>query len=131
MGNSLHLAVQLARRRLVQARLLLQAASAHRVQQTQRANTVHLRRVLRQVERHLHVALRAQVVDLVRLDLRHQAAQIRRIRQISVVQKELHALVVGILVQVVDSPRVERGGTADDAVHLVALLHQHHLQTPL
>ena len=76
------------------------------------------------------MALSAQVVDLIRLDLRHQSAQIRRIRQISVVKEEFHTLVVRILVQVVNSTRVERRGTTNDTVYLVTLPYQRHYEIP-
>ena len=70
------------------------------------------------------VALRGEVVDLVRLDLLDDADQVGGIGQIAVMQVQAHAALVRILVQMIDAVGVERGGAALDAVNLVALVEQ-------
>ena len=122
LRHLLHLAVQLARGRLVEARL--HAREANRLQQAHRAERVHVARELGRVERHAHMALCRQIVHLVRIDLVDDPHQVGAITEVAVVQKQLHAVHVRILVEVVDARRVERARPADDAVHLVALLQQ-------
>jgi len=58
---------------------------------------------------YLHVALRSQVVDLVRPRRSDQTVQVARIRQISIVEREVtSALVVGAtLAQVLDTGAIE------------------------
>ncbi len=73
-------------RGLVEARLLLQAEDADRLEQAQRAERVGVRRVFRRLERHGDMALGGQVVDLVGLHLLDDADEVRRVRQVAVVQ---------------------------------------------
>ena len=70
------------------------------------------------------MALGAEIVDLFRGNLFDQSVEIAGICQISVVEKETDAFQMGILVQMVDSSRVERAGAAHDAVNLVAFIQQ-------
>ena len=76
------------------------------------------------LERHGHVALRREVVDLVRLHLLHDADQVGRVGQVAVVQSHAYVALVRVLVQVVDAVGVEARGPALDAVYLVALFEQ-------
>ena len=68
--------------------------------------------------------LRREVVDLVRLHRLDDADQVGRVGHVSVVENEPLILVVGILIDVVDTAGVERGRPALDAVDLVALGQQ-------
>ena len=68
--------------------MFLEAEDADRLQQAQRAERVGVGGVFRRLEADLHVALRRQIVDLVRLHLLHDADQVGRIRQVAVVQEE-------------------------------------------
>ena len=70
------------------------------------------------------MALRAEVVDLIRLHGLDDADQIRRIRQIPVVQDEAQLLLVRILIEMIDSIRIKERRPALDAVDLVALLDE-------
>ena len=65
------------------------------------------------------MALRAEVVDLVRLDLVDQVHQADPVGEVAVVQVQ-----VGLAVEVVDPAAVQRRRAADQAVHLVALAEQ-------
>ena len=73
------------------------------------------------VEADPDVALRAEVVDLVRLEFVDQFDQIDRVGQVAVVKEKLHAIDVRILVQVIDAIGVEGARAADDPVDLVTL----------
>ena len=67
------------------------------------------------------MALRGQVVNLIRLHFLDDADQVGGIGQVPVVQPEAHLFLVRVGVQMVDPRRVEGGGAALDAVDLVAL----------
>ena len=66
------------------------------------------------------MALRAQVVNFVRLDFLDDAYQVTGVGQITVVQDEVAVANVGVLVQVVYALCVQRRGAALDAMHDVA-----------
>ena len=117
----MHLAVELARRRLVETRF--DAGFAERVEQAERAHGVDLGGVFRHLERDFDVALGGQVVDLGWLNLGHESVQIVRVEHVPVVQEE-PVLVLWLGVLGVDAPTVERARTANHAVHLVALAEQ-------
>ncbi len=74
------------------------------------------------LERHLYVALRRQVVDLVRLHFLDNPDQVGGIRHVPVVQVHFHTLLMRVLVQVVDTVCIEGGCAALDAVDLVSFL---------
>ncbi|MNT25631.1 hypothetical protein D3C72_1611590 [compost metagenome] len=68
--------------------------------------------------------LGCKVVDLVRLAFLHHTDEVGRIRQIAVVEFEALILFMRILVDVLDSPRVERGRSALDPMDNIALCKQ-------
>ena len=70
------------------------------------------------------MALRAEVVDFVRLGLLDDADQIAGVAEITVVQLELGVGDVGILINIVDALGVERGGAPLDAVDDIAFFQQ-------
>jgi len=65
------------------------------------------------------VALRAEVIDFIGLQIVDEAVARGGVAQVAVVQEKLHAEDMRVLVQVIDALRVERAGAADDAVHFV------------
>ena len=95
-------AVQLRGGCLVEARLLLEAEDPHRLEQPERPEGVDVAGVLGLLERDGDVALRGEVVDLVRLDLLDDPGQVRGVGEIAVVQEEADALLVRVAVEVVD-----------------------------
>lgn len=107
LGSLHHLAVKLTRGGLIQTGFVGKTASADGVEQAEGSNTIHLSSILREIERNLHMTLSAEVVNLVGLNLRHQTAQVRGVRQISVVEEEVDTLAVRILVKVVNATSVE------------------------
>ena len=70
------------------------------------------------------MGLRAEVVDLVGLELVEQPHEAAGVGEVAVVQEELDAALVRVAVEVVDPVGVEGRGAADDAVDLVALVEQ-------
>ena len=80
--------------------------------------------VLRLLEGDLHVRLRGQVVDLVRLHLLHDVDQRRGVGHVAVVQDEVRRRIVRVFVDVVDARGVEQRGAPLDAVHFVAFGQQ-------
>lgn len=91
-------------------------------QQTDGPDARGVARVLRFVEADTNVRLCAEVVDLIRSDLRHQCHQSGAIAQIAVVEKEACILLAGICVEMVDPRCVERGRSSNQAVYFVPLL---------
>ena len=124
MRDLLHLAVHFRARSLIEAHGLAAADIAHGFQHTQRSHRRNLRRVHRLVERYANVTLAAEIVNLIRLDDLDQFFKAAAVGKIAIVQKETDVCFVNILEDVDDAAAVERGRTANDAVHLVALLEQ-------
>ena len=89
LGRLDDLAVQLGRRRLVEADVLLEPDGADGVEETQRAEAVDVGGVLGHLERDLDVRLGAQVVDLRGEHLGEDVDEIGAVREIAVVQLEL------------------------------------------
>ena len=114
-------AEHLARGRLVEPHPPGQPQQPDRFQQPERPQAVGVARVLGGLERHLHVALRRQVVDLVGLHLLHQPRQVGRVGHVAVVQVEARGLQARVVVQVVHPLGVQRRRPPLDPVHLVAL----------
>ena len=70
------------------------------------------------------MALRAEVVDLVRLGDLDQLFEAAAVGEVAIVQEESWIALVQVLEDMDDAAAVERGRAADDAVHLVAFLEQ-------
>ena len=119
-----HQTVEFRGRGLVEARFLLQAEKADRLEQAQGTHGDHVGGVFRRLETHRHMALRAQVVDLVRLHLVNDAGEVGRIGEIAVMEHELLLRHVRILVDVVHPLGVEQRRAPLDAMHLVPLFQQ-------
>ena len=124
LRHLLHEPIELRRRRLVESRLVDEAGGANGVEEAQHADAVGVGRVLRHLERHLHVRLRAQVVELVRPHLRDDLEAVGRVGEVAVVEDELARVDVRVLVQALDPARVERRRPPDHAVHLVPFAQQ-------
>ena len=124
LRNLLHLAIQLAGRSLVKARFVLQTHLLDRVEKAQRPDRIDFRRILRHVERYLHVALRAEVIDFVRCRPLEQAVQVGGIRQVSMMEKQPLSIDLRVIEEVVDSPRVEATRAPDHAMYGITLFEQ-------
>ena len=120
-----HLAEHLRRARLVEAdRVVLGAADdAHRLEHAQHAEAGDLRGELGLLERELHEADRAEVVDLVGLHLLDRGDQRREVAQVAADELETGALLLHEL-----GLRVRLSG--DEAEHLVPLRGQELTQVP-
>src|SRR5690349_4993859 len=68
--------------------------------------------------------LRREVVNLVWLDLLHDVNQGSGISHIAVVQDEMASSYMGILVDTVNSSRIEERRAAFDAMHFVSLIQR-------
>ena len=77
--------------------------------------------VLRNIETDADVALGAEVVDFVRPDLGQRIGQGAGVGEIGVMQEELRAGLVGVLVEMVHPIGIERGCPALQPVDLIAL----------
>ena len=70
------------------------------------------------------MALRGEVVDLVRLQIVEQLHQVYGIAQVAVMQEHLHAVDVRVGVKMIDPRGVEGTRPANDAVHFVTFGEQ-------
>jgi hypothetical protein len=92
----LDLSKELRSRRLVEAARLFKAADADCIEQAECPQGVDVRSVLGELERDLHVALRPQVVHLVRLDAGHQLAEVSRVSEVAILEKEADCSARGV-----------------------------------
>ena len=102
----------------------LPSRAAQRLEDAGRPQAGDVPGVFRDVEGHADVALRAQVVDLVGLDVVDEVRELPAVRQVAVMEEQPGAGGVGVDIDVVEPLRVEGGGAADDPVDLVPLRHQ-------
>lgn len=70
------------------------------------------------------MALCRQVIDLVWLHLLDYPDEVGRIREVAVVKNKPSVRLMGVLVKVIDTIRVERGRPPFDAMDLVSLFEQ-------
>src|SRR5665213_56978 len=92
---------------LIKAGRVAQPQNADCLEHTQRPEGIGICRVFGCFERHADVALRREVVDLVRLDLLDNADQVAGVGQITVVEVQAHTALVRILIQMVNAFGVE------------------------
>ena len=119
LGHYLHLSVQLRGGSLVDPAAFLQPADPHRLQHPEHSQRIHIRRILRHIEGHLHMALGRQIVDLIRAYLPDQFDEAQRISQIPVLQMKIF-----LSLQMHDPLSVIHRGTPYHTVHLISLLQQ-------
>ena len=90
-----------------------------RIQKTQRADRVHLGRVLRYLKGDGHVGLGGQIVNFFRLYASQQAVQVAGIGQVPKISME-----IGMVEDVVDPLRGENGASPHDGVNVISLCQQ-------
>jgi hypothetical protein len=88
-------------------------------QQPQGACRHYVRSILSLVEAHAHVRLRPQVVNLIGLDLLEQTIEVGCVCQVAVMQVQRCPFLVRIRIDLIETIRIESGGPANDAMHLV------------
>src|SRR5215831_10258833 len=93
-------------------------------QDSDRAEAGNIGRVFRNVEAHAHVALRTEMINLIRLRRVKKFHQTHRVAEISVVQEHSDAVYMGIGVEMINTRSVEGAGAANDPVDFVAFLQQ-------
>ena len=93
-------------------------------QNANRADAGDVGSVLRNIEAHAHVALRAQMINFVRLQFVKKLHKIDRIAEVAVVKKHSDVVNVRIGVEMIDARSVECAGATNDPVDFVAFLQQ-------
>jgi len=106
---------------LIEAGFVFPTEDANRFEQTECPKSVGVGRVLRRLERYLHVRLRSEVVNLVGLRLLGDVHQAAPVGHVAVVQDKAPRGDVWVLVEVVDALGVEQGRAALDPVNHVTL----------
>ena len=122
LGNFLHLPIHLGAGGLVETGF--DAGLAHGFKDARGAETGDVARVFRDVEAHAHVALRAEMVDLVGFEVVDEFHEIHRVGEVAIVEKKAHAVDVGALIEVVNACGVEGARAADDAMDFVAFVEK-------
>ena len=111
-------AVHLRAGGLVEAGLV--AAAADGFEKAHGAQAGDVAGVFGHVETDAHMALRGQMVELVRREAVDQIQDPFRAGEIAVMQEQLGIRLVGILIDMVNALGIEGAGAADDAVDFVA-----------
>ena len=70
------------------------------------------------------MALRGEIIDLVRLGLLHDTDQVGRVGHVAVVQNKAHICIVRVLIKMIDTAGVEGRRTPFDAVNDVSFIEQ-------
>ncbi len=68
------------------------------------------------------MALCRQIVNLVRLDLLNDMQEVSGVRQIAIMQDHLQAPLVRILIEVIDTVRVQEGRASLDPMNDITLI---------
>merc|ERR1719199_537081 len=124
LRDLLNLSVKLGGGGLVEADLLLHAASADGIEHTEDTNAVGVSGVLGHIEGNLDVGHGTEVVDFGGADLGDDGDQVGGIAEIAVVKEELDAGGVTVLVEMVNAAGVEGRRTTDNAVDGISLLEK-------
>jgi hypothetical protein len=109
-------------RRLIEPRLA--PGPANRFEQPHRAQPGDIAGVFRHIKTHAHVALRREVIKLIRCEAVNQVQHPLRAGKIAVMQKEPCARLIRILIDVIDALRVKRARASDDPVHFISFGQQ-------
>src|SRR5258708_14563010 len=124
LRDFLDLAIEFRSRGLIEPRLGAHTQDANGFENPQGAERVGVRCVFGLLEGHCDMALRGEVIDLVRLRFLYYMYQGARIRQVSVMQNEIAIGYMRILIEMVDPVGIEQRGTALDAMDDVAFAQQ-------
>src|ERR1700682_132692 len=95
-------------------------AHAHRLEDSCSAQSGDVAREFGYVETYPHVALRAQVIDLVGTHVVDEAGELFPRRKITMMKVQTSVATMGILIDMVDAVGIERASTPDNAVNFVA-----------
>jgi hypothetical protein len=89
------------------------AENADRFENSQRTQRVGIGGIFRLFERDGHMALRSQIVNLVRLNFLHDPDQARRVRQVAMMKSRSY-LVMRIVIKMIDAIGIEQRGAPFD-----------------
>ena len=87
--------------------------------ETKRAQSDDVGRVLRLLKRDFHMRLSAQVVYLIRLNFLQNTSEPSPVSQIPIMEKEMGSKIMGVLIEMVNSVGIKGAGSTNDPVHFV------------
>ncbi len=122
LRHGLHLAEHLTARGLVKS--CIHTRLAHGFEDARGADASDITGVFWNIKADTHMALSAEMIDLIRLQIINELHQVHAIGQVAVVEKKFHAVDMRIRVNVVDAGRVECARAADDAVDFIAFIEK-------
>src|ERR1017187_5187007 len=117
-----HQAKHFTAARLVKTRFRRRVS--HRFEDARGSDPSHVAGVFRNVEAYANVALRAEIVYLVRFDFCDQREDGDGIRQVAMVQKKTSISAVRIFIDRFETFGVERRGAPDEAMNFVSFAEQ-------
>ena len=118
LGHFLHLSVEFTGGCLVEFDFLLKPRGADGVEHAEDTHTVAVGCVFGHIKRDLDVTHGTKVVDLGGLDIGNDGNEIGGVAKITVVQEDLDASLVTVLVNVINASGVERRRTSHNTVNL-------------
>ena len=124
LRNLLHKAIELASARLIDPGFLSKAQYPNRLQNPQRAQRIAIGGVFRALKAHRHMALSAEVINLIWLDLLDDPNQVCAIGEVAVVEHNPRIALMWVLIEVINPTGVEAARAPLYAMNLVALLKQ-------
>src|SRR5262249_15220155 len=98
----------------IEASLVFPAEDTNGLEQAQCSKSIGVGRIFRRLERYLHMRLRREIVDLIRLRFLHNADDGSRVGEIALVQMEGTTLLGRLMKRVVDATVIEGCGPALD-----------------
>src|SRR5205807_4022163 len=97
---------------------------ANRFQNADGSDAGHIGGVFRNIEAYTNMALRAEMINFVRLQIIKQFHQINGVSQIAVMQKKSDDVNVRIDIEMIDARGVEGASPSNYSMHLVAFSQQ-------
>ncbi|SPU78056.1 Uncharacterised protein [Brucella suis] len=92
---------------LIETAAFAETQDAHGFKQAQCAERIGIGRIFRRFKTHLHMALGAEIINLVRLHFLDDAAQIGCVCQVAEMQAKADVFLMRVLIKMVDTRRIE------------------------
>ena len=124
LGHLLHEAIELTGAGLVDPGCIRQSQDPHGLQDPEGAEGIAVGGVLRRLKAHRHMALCTKVVDLIGLHLLDDSNQVGAVGEVPVMEHQPRITLMRILIEMINSVRVEATGPALDSMYLVSLLEK-------
>lgn len=106
---------------LIKTSLLFQAVYSYRFEKAKCAKSINIRSILWHFEAHFYVRLSREIIYLIWLYICNQLYQIPRISEVTIVKLEVNSSFMGILIEMIDSTRIEWWRSSLDTMYFISL----------